>query len=271
MPKYILNKAIKDLEPKGGSLEDKFKLNCFGNQVGPRTSRVNHSCRPNAGISYDKIACVRILVAQKDIQQGEEITLTYSHFGSLETSSNKESDNKIHAFFRTQYGYIHPDAELSPEELEFANIRRTLRVNWGITCSTDCYCNDPRAKKLVVEGTQLYHEMLLMATKGRINEALEAGDKLLKIQGELNPSWTQRFVYNFYLFEIAMGTCETEAKARQYLRSALYVSKILYPYSEDNKMYELLSNHPETHKYHPYENKLSMVMHKFSFVLNGKK
>ncbi len=51
--------------------------------VALRIARVNHACQPNAGTSYDEIARVAILFAQRDIRPGEEITVCYyaSFFG----------------------------------------------------------------------------------------------------------------------------------------------------------------------------------------------
>ena len=112
--------------------------------------------------------------------------------------------------------------------------------------------------------------MLLSASKGRINEALQAGDSLLKIDGELNSSWTQRFVLNCFLYQIAMGSPKTEAKARQYLRSRVEIGEILHPYFEDKLTFENLLNHPEAHEYAPNKNKLEMVMKKMSYLLNDK-
>ena len=82
--------GINDLEPKGGSLQDKFNLNewpsawpCRDNgksYVGLRISRVNHNCRPNAARIYDEVARVEILYALQDIPPGEEICYSYYIF-----------------------------------------------------------------------------------------------------------------------------------------------------------------------------------------------
>lgn len=75
-----------DLEPKGASLQAKFELNqLIGHPsrdggkdfVGLRISRMNHDCRPNAGYSYDETASAEIVFAQRDIQPGEEICISY--------------------------------------------------------------------------------------------------------------------------------------------------------------------------------------------------
>ena len=59
---FFLKIGIENLEPKGASLEDKFKMNAFqghpefedGKQfLGLRSSRVNHNCSLNAGMSCD--------------------------------------------------------------------------------------------------------------------------------------------------------------------------------------------------------------------------
>ena len=62
------HEAIKDLEPKNGSLRDKFELNCFEcgeveikKLVCLSISRVNHSCIFNADHFYDEKFNVKIL------------------------------------------------------------------------------------------------------------------------------------------------------------------------------------------------------------------
>lgn len=75
---------MKDLVPKDGSLEDKFKWNQLAghpsrdggkNYVALRISWVNNSDSPNAEHHYNEIGDVVVLKALKDIQPGEEILI----------------------------------------------------------------------------------------------------------------------------------------------------------------------------------------------------
>ena len=229
-------------------MEEKFKLNAFAGYedrdggkplIGLRTSRVNHSCRPNAGISYDEGARVRIITAQQDIQPGDEICIIYSFFGCLSSNSpkkepSKEDDQLLH-LFRTQLNFVHPEDELSPEDQEFADIKRSLKVNWDITCPTDCYCKDPQSKKLVLTGKKLYEKMTSLATEGRVQDALKTGDKLLEIDAQLNTSWGQRADIYFKLFEMSnqLNRSKKEMRrTRQYLQSTHDIHQIISPFSE---------------------------------------
>ncbi len=126
------------------------------------------------------------------MQPGEEICIIYS-FGCLSSNSpkkepSKEDDQLLH-LFRTQLNFVHPEDGLSPEDQKFADIERSLKVNWGITCLADCYCKNPQSKKLVLHGKKLYEEMTSLATEGRVQDALKTGDELLEIDAQLNTSY----------------------------------------------------------------------------------
>ena len=215
-------------------MKRKFKLNSFGGDkerddgkpfIGLRTSRVNHSCQPNACVSYDQVARVSILVAQQDIQSGEEICINYSFFGSYSSPPDG-------------YGFTHSkDDGLSPEDQDFADIKRSLKFNWGITCPPDCYCNNPQAKKLILEGKKLYKSMLSLDTEGRLEDALEVGENLLKTDAQLNTAcWVQRADIYFKLFEMAADQPNRSEKEkmriRQYLQSTHDICMIISPYGK---------------------------------------
>ncbi len=160
---------MMDLEPKNGSLDDKFRLNAFNGSssredgkhyVGVRLSRLNHSCHPNADHVYDDVACVAILFAQRDIQPGEEICIDYTYFRALEPSR--------------------PTAKLDSKE-EFKLIQSNLLDKFGIICPDDCFCKNSESKKLIVKGRKLHEEVLLLASKVMLEDALIAGEKLLEV------------------------------------------------------------------------------------------
>ena len=218
--------GIKDLEPKGGSLEAKFELNSFQgddqdgeDMLGLRTARVNHSCQPNSGIGYDEVARVRVLLAQKDIQAGEEICIIYSELANFEKNfqldvSPKEIP-KYHTAVRQKYGLTKAD---HPDELEFGMIQWSMEYSWGIKCPPDCFCKNPHVKKLVMEGRRCSKEMLKLGSKGRIEDALKAGDRLLEIEKELNFSWNQRAIINWDMYEMTVASEKMDdARAKKYL------------------------------------------------------
>ena len=256
--------GIKDLEPKDGSLRDKFKLNCIAGHpdrgdvfVGLRASRVNHSCRPNACYTYEETARVSILYALRDIRFDEEICVNYTYVGIIESDNDvcrpKDEMHLSPSEIAARYGTT------DPVELEFARTPRSLRVNWGITCPADCFCMDPQSKKLVVEGKRFLNEMHQLASKGRTDAALVAGDRVLEIDRELNMLWTHRGAINIFLFQMAIASSKTEAMAKQYLESSVKVSRILSPLSEETRMSEELLKCVE--KYNDnYPKKLEMAM-----------
>jgi len=198
----------------------RFKLNSFrGHEVrdggksvlGLRTSRINHSCRPNAGLSYDEVARVRILVAQEDIQPGQEICITYSAFGCLLNDYISSTKNDL------------------------LNLLRNGHV-W-YPCPADCYCKNPRSKKLVLEGKKLFKKLLDLDSENQKEEALKAGEELLKIDTELNFSWTQRGDIYFKLFDIASGKKnEVTSRACRFLKSTCEIYEILHPFSEATRV-----------------------------------
>lgn len=222
------------MEPKGASLEAKFQLNSVAgdedrdggkNIVGLRISRVNHDCRPNAARIYDDGARVDVLFALRDIQPGEEICVTYCSFGRMDVSR--------------------PTARLRPPEMEFSVYPMTLKLNWNIVCPTDCYCKDPNARKLVMEGRRLNDEIQFQADRGNTEAALMAGEKLLEIHGKFNLSWTQRASINLDLFRISLMKRKTLARADRYIQATLQVYKAICPYSKFTQNFERLQKRPD--------------------------
>ena len=226
--------GIMDLAPEGAPLDVKFQVNSLNGDpsrdggrsyVGLRVSRVNHDCRPNAGYVYDEIARVEIVFAQREIQPGEEVCISYCSFASL----NLER----------------PTAVLSTET-EFQFIQKTLLTTWGIVCPTDCFCKDPAARELVLEGRRINNEMDVLAGKGWLEEALLKGEKLTEIQRRLNVSWLCRAGTHFYCFQIAVRSRKTLGRASKYMEQVLESYRVICPYSEYTSKYERMLKYPET-------------------------
>jgi len=227
------------LEPKGASLEAKFQLNSVvGDEdrdggkdiVGLRISRVNHDCRPNAARIYDDGARVDILFSLRDIQPGEEICVTYCSFARMDLSR--------------------PTARLRPPEMEFSVYPESLKLNWNIVCPVNCYCKDPEARKLVMEGRRLNDDIQFLADRANTEEALLAGEKLLDIYRKLNLSWTQRASINFDLFQISLMKRKTFSKAQRYIKVTLQIYKAICPNSKFTKRYERLQKRPESDEHY---------------------
>ena len=199
--------------------------------VALRIARVNHSCQPNAAAIYDETACVAILFAQKTIQPGEEISISY---------------------YPTFLFLIPPllNDELAGKSIEeeLNILKHQMAAEHGITCLANCYCNDPGFRALILEGRKLFMTVVTLAHRQhKIEEALDAGDKLLDIYRRLNLSWIYRGHTEHTLFHFAVRKSETLPRAKQYIRSAFELFSKICPYSERlTKKFEKLMDHPET-------------------------
>jgi len=232
-----VNLGISDLEPKGGSLQDKFKLNELHNAwpcrdngksyVGLRIARVNHNCRPNAARIYDEVARVEILYALQDIQPGEEVCRSYY-------------------FFPTVF-LLHCCPRVQSLEDKYESYWRGLNTIWGIKCPDDCACKDPKVRQLLAEGEDLNFRMESLARKGKTEEALAVGQKLRPIQKLLNFSWNERTILDTYLFRLAIWRKKTFPKADQHMRFIFETFRSITPYSGNLEKMEWVMNHQTLH------------------------
>lgn len=195
--------------------------------VGVRLSRLNHSCHPNADHVFDDVACVAILFAQRDIHPGEEICIDYTYFRALEPSR--------------------PTAHLNPKE-EFDLIQSNLLDKFGITCPGDCFCKNSESRKLILKGRKLHEEVLLLASKVLLEDALETGEKLLEVYERLNISLGMRAALLFTLFEIAVSSSRTVERAQSYIQSSVNLRRMIAPYSTDTQRVEGLLKRPESYE-----------------------
>jgi len=79
-----------------------FKTNCFdmngiGSALYPTIARVNHACSPNARQEHDDLTHVERLVATKDIEVGEEISISYI--------DNRKTTQERRELLSTAYGF----------------------------------------------------------------------------------------------------------------------------------------------------------------------
>ncbi len=264
-------------------MEQKFQLNSFGGHperdggkaiLGLRSSRINHSCRPNAGMAYDEAARVKIIHAQRDIQPGEEICVIYTHFGNLESNSSSspgpldDLQKMFDSLIRMKRGIA---VDPSGNDNEFDAIQRTMRLSWGFTCPADCYCKDPDVRKLILEGKEAFKKLLQSGSKGRLDEAMKADERVLEIHEQLNISWTGKASIHNFMFEVAVCSSRTEEKAKRHLEGSLKVVRVTAPYSEKTMSQEvLLENLEEYLKSGSKKSKMSSMITSFSSVLSNE-
>lgn len=229
--------GIKDLEPKGDTLENKMELNCFlgtnlngKRAVALRIARVNHSCQPNAESIYDETACVAILFALKDIQPGEEISICY-----------------FPLFYEIPLEKRIGIPDWNPEKM-FYVIKNEMLSSHGITCPKDCSCKDPVVRSLVHKGIKISNSMVeKFARPVTVEGTLTVGEKMLDIHRRLNISWAYRARVEYRLFKMAVQKSEFLPRAMEHIRSATELFRNVCPYSERHtKKYEKLLAHPET-------------------------
>ena len=99
-----------------------FRSNAYNtgdNRIGlfPETARINHDCRPNAGNWWSEKMQKRVIYAMKDIEEGEEITVSYIPL--LKTTSERQAR-------LAQYGFICSCSACSDESGEGG--RRRVRI-----------------------------------------------------------------------------------------------------------------------------------------------
>lgn len=158
-----LHPAMKDLEPKDGSLDDKFSLNAVGvpdggeDRLGVRVSRCNHGCNYNVQYWWtpsEEDVCTMVLVAAREIQKGEEIVTAYVSF-----------DNCWH--------------DISADEC-----RQELSSEWGIMCPPDCICYDKERNRMIAQYRKLFKVFQRHASSSSAKAAKEispAFDKMMEL------------------------------------------------------------------------------------------
>lgn len=156
--------AIADLEPSGGTLEQKFALNALGSaedgiHVCLKFSRVNHSCGANSFYNFLRLPTKTViaLVARQDIKAGEEITICYTNWD-------------------------HPIAGRKSLESH----KELLQRKWKIVCPPSCPCNNPAVDAKLDSFIKTNEEMIAYKNAGdyatacsiavRMIEELEAGN-----------------------------------------------------------------------------------------------
>jgi len=218
--------AINDLEPKGSPLYVKVFFNGFKgglcrdggkNLIGVRSSRLNHSCLPNAGVCYEDESRVEIVFAQQDILPGQEVTICYyTHFKNLGPSTVSEEEDH---------------SSQNRMEDDFSENQSALKA-WGITCPADCFCKDPKTRKLILKGKRLFNEMHVSNTIGRLEDAKNAGEKLVKIYNQLDVSWVVKKYLLLYLCKIDIMSPESFSMRVAYLAELNEIQRVISPFCE---------------------------------------
>ena len=78
-----------------------FRSNAYNTGEGsiglfPKTARINHSCRPNAGNWWSEDSETRIIFSATDIREGEEVTVSYIPL--LKTTEDRQARLQQYGF-----------------------------------------------------------------------------------------------------------------------------------------------------------------------------
>lgn len=181
-----------------------------------RISRANHSCYPNACHNYDEKAKVEILFAQREIQAGEEICISYLSFANI---------NAERMF-----------ARLAPEE-EFRMIKVQLKLR-GVVCPADCFCNDSKIRSLVIQARGMHNEIDRLAAYQRPACALKIVQNLLDIQEQIGSSLISKANTHYTAFQIAVMSSKTLPQASRHIKYVHDIYNAICPYSASTFKYE---------------------------------
>lgn len=221
--------AFKELCPSYGSTKDKFETNMFTHKgvgvVGLRISRANHHCNPNAG-HIDALTpagtSVEVLYANRDIQIGEEICISYFSCFSMDK--------------RRLYAGRDADSE-------FELIKYDLEDQYGIICPADCACQDTAIRKWVVKGRLLYAKVDRQMRGGQPVAALQSLNQLLAIQKMVPTSLIHIANSHYEAFNAASVGSDNLEQALTHARSAYEIRSNLTPYDDIvNKLKETIQS-----------------------------
>jgi hypothetical protein len=170
--------AIRALLPIDGSIQQKLETNGMActdisdhvQETGlfVTMSRVNHSCLGNTQHTYTENRRAKILVASRDIEEGEEITFSYQ--------PSKKTDER----------------------------KAILLVNYGFVCQCAACTTNPEIEAMLMRSMELDKEIMQCGSMGQIDLAIRKGKALLQIYDELNvSSWLYQRTY-YDLFQVAI-------------------------------------------------------------------
>ena len=215
---------VQDLMPLNGSTKDKVAFNGLADRFGNtvlclRIALANHDCHANADHNHDEGTRVKVLFAVRDIQMGEEICINYARLDD-------------------------PDNPRSPYRT-----RAILEGKWGIRCPENCYCWNKNVLKLLTEARELDASIPHLAATGRVSEAMETVEKLLKIRESMQASFIlmKRTFYDG--FTVGILQKKTMEQGQEYIRRAFEISAniVSNPDSPQSLKYEKYMKDPSKH------------------------
>jgi len=175
---------------------------------------VNHDCDPNAGHYEDETFDVKILFAERDIEPGEEITISYTFLQRREPSMRRE----------------------------------LLENTWGIVCDVDCFCRNPEILAMVEEYRGLYWDIDFLLASRNVSDAMRNVRRRLQMLDAIHASLTDRLHAFNEGFQAGIMNRETLEEAKNYARCAYKIkAAIIHPDSEELMEMKRYADDPSSH------------------------
>lgn len=192
--------AFDALMPPEGSQTEKYEANSFEVGVFLIGSRLNHECLPGCTLvstnGDDSSGQTCFFVAARDIQPGEEITISY--------------------------------VPLEASGIHFRHLQRRLIENWGFMCTCRVHTN-PQLEELFEESELIHAGLNRYWDEPSLtyDEFLRDANQLLRQYddlGGISYSYYRRAYFN--MFEYAIGSKETLKDAEKFLKLSVKYARL---------------------------------------------
>jgi hypothetical protein len=157
---------------------------------------------------------VKILVASRDIQEGEEITFSYQ-------SSKNTDERKV-----------------------------ILLVNYGFVCHCAACTTSPEIEAMLMRSKELDEAILQCGSRGQIDLAIRKGKALLQIYDKLNESsWLYQRTY-YDMFQVAITKRKYLKDGLEYIRKSHEAALAFTSDSENESVRKMKSfvDSPSSHR-----------------------
>jgi hypothetical protein len=173
---------------------------------------VNHDCVGNVTHYYVPDQQLKLLVANRDIPAGSEVSFSYA--GSVSSDT-----------------------------------RAIIMAVRGFHCSCTA-CQNPKIADKLDRSLELDKKICELGSQGKTEQAIRAGESLIKLHDELKASDMQYSRVYYDLYQIAITRKKTVKLGTKYIREAYTHALLFYGREEDEqvKKFKHYVEHPSTHR-----------------------
>ena len=162
---------------------------------------------------------MKIVFAERDIAEGEEICISYQSFNDLSR----------------EYSHYLSEA--------------ILKTKWGIICPQDCVCRDPAIQKLIDQSRKLQSSFVKMVCEGNAKGALGNAQLLMKNQEKIHSPWIDKIGTLFDAFQFAIMKKNTLKLGQEYAKQLYEIASAIWsPEDEEVREYERYMKNPQIHR-----------------------